>query len=165
MFYHLLGIFLFNLKNEFFVCLFILVVPYSMWGVSSLIRGWPTPPALGAQSLKHWAPRDMTWRVCAQSCPTLRDPRDYSLPGFSVHGIFQARILEWVAISYSRGSSRLRDQTHISCVSCIGRQILYHCVTSGLPGKYPLPLPKVNSLLFFFFSFLKNRTAIALLDI
>ena len=45
----------------------------------------------------------------AQSCPTLCDPRDCSLPGSYVHGIFQARILEWVAISFSRGSSRPRD--------------------------------------------------------
>ena len=42
---------------------------------------------------------------------------------------FQARILEWVAISYSRGSSQCRDQTYISCVSYIGRQILYHCAS------------------------------------
>ena len=41
----------------------------------------------------------------AQSCPTLCDPVDCSLPGFSIHGIFQARILEWVTISFSRGSS------------------------------------------------------------
>ena len=45
--------------------------------------------------------------------------RDCSLPGSSVHGISQARILEWVAISFSRGSSRPRDQTHVSCISCI----------------------------------------------
>ena len=45
----------------------------------------------------------------AQSCPTLRDPMDYSQLGSSVHGIFQARVLEWVAISFSRGSSRPRD--------------------------------------------------------
>ena len=37
----------------------------------------------------------------AQSCPTLRDPMDYSLPGSSIHGIFQARVLEWVAIAFS----------------------------------------------------------------
>ena len=49
--------------------------------------------------------------------------------GSSVHGIFQARILEWVAISYSRGSSQPRDWTHISCISCIGRWILYRCAT------------------------------------
>ena len=47
-------------------------------------------------------------------CPTLCDPMDCSLPGFPVHGIFQTRILEWVAISFSRGSSRTRDRTHIS---------------------------------------------------
>ena len=51
------------------------------------------------------------------------DPMDYSLPGFSVHGTSQARILEWVAIYFSRVSFWPRDQTH---VSCIGRRILYH---------------------------------------
>ena len=50
----------------------------------------------------------------AQSCPTLCNPVDCSLPGSSVHGILQARILEWVAISFSRGSSRPRDQTQVS---------------------------------------------------
>ena len=50
------------------------------------------------------------------------DSADYSMPDSSVHGIFQARILEWVAISFSRGSSWPRGQTHISL---IGRQILY----------------------------------------
>ena len=53
------------------------------------------------------------------SCVTLCDPLYYSLPGSSVHGILQARLLGWVAISYFRGSSRPRDLTHVSCVSCI----------------------------------------------
>ena len=61
-----------------------------------------------------------------QSCPTLCNPMDCGPLSSSVHGIFQARIPEWVAISYSRGSSQLRDQT---CVSSIGRQILYHWTT------------------------------------
>ena len=65
----------------------------------------------------------------AQSCLILCDPMDYSPPGFSVHGIFQARILGWVVISFSRRSSQPRDQTHVSCISCIGRWILYHCAT------------------------------------
>ena len=56
----------------------------------------------------------------AQSCPTLSGPMDYSLLGSSVHGIFQARILEWVAISFSRGSSQPRDQTRVSCI--VGRR-------------------------------------------
>ena len=50
----------------------------------------------------------------AQSCPTLCDPVDRNLLGFSVHGILQARILEWTAISFSRGSSQTRDQTQVS---------------------------------------------------
>ena len=49
----------------------------------------------------------------AQSCLTFWDPMDCNLPGFSVHGIFQARVLEWVAISFSRGSSWPRDQTWV----------------------------------------------------
>ena len=51
-----------------------------------------------------------------QSSPTLCNPRDCSLPGFSVCGIFQARVLEWVAISFSRGSSWPRDWTQVSCI-------------------------------------------------
>ena len=50
----------------------------------------------------------------AQSCPTLCHPMDCSLPGSSLHGILQARVLEWVAISFSRGSSRPRDRTRVS---------------------------------------------------
>ena len=53
----------------------------------------------------------------AQSCPTLCDPVDCSLPGSPVHGILQASILEWVAISFSRGFSRPRDWTQISCIA------------------------------------------------
>ena len=64
--------------------------------------------------------------MCAKSlqlCPTLCNPMDYSPPGPSVHGILQARILEWVAISSSRGSSRPWNPTHVSCVSSTDRQI------------------------------------------
>ena len=50
----------------------------------------------------------------SQSCLTLGNPMDYGLPGFSVHGIFQARIPKWVAVSFARGSSRSRDRTHVS---------------------------------------------------
>ena len=64
---------------------------------------------------------------CAQSRPNLCNPVDCNLTGSSVHGILKARIPEWVAISVSRGSSWPRDRTHISCISCIGRWILYHC--------------------------------------
>ena len=55
--------------------------------------------------------------LVAQSCPTLCDPMDCSPPGSSVHGILQARILERVAIPFSRGSSRLRDGTQVSSIA------------------------------------------------
>ena len=64
-----------------------------------------------------------------QSLPTLLDPMDCSPPGSSVHGLLQTRILGWVAISSSRGSSQPRDQTRVLSASRIGRQTLYHCAT------------------------------------
>ena len=78
-----------------------------------------------------------------QLCPTLCNPMDYSLPESSVHGIFQARILEWVAISSPRGSSQPGDQTRVS--------YFLHWQAGSLslasPGKPPLLpeyLPKVS---------------------
>ena len=66
--------------------------------------------------------------VCVLSCvQVLVTPwTDYSPSGYTVHGVFQARILEWVAISYSRGSSQPRGWTCVSFISYTGRQILYH---------------------------------------
>ena len=71
--------------------------------------------------------------VCsvAQPRPTLCDPMDCSPPGSSVHRVFQARILEQVAISYSAESSQFRNRAHVFCVFCIGRQIF----TTMPPGK------------------------------
>ena len=71
--------------------------------------------------------------IVAQSCPILCKPMVCSLPGSSVHGIFQARLLEWVAISFSRGTSRLRDR---SLVSRICRQTLYRLSHKGSPQEY-----------------------------
>ena len=76
-----------------------------------------------------------------QSCATLCDPMDCSLPGSSVHGIFQARILEWVAISFSRGSSRPGDRTQVSCI--VGRHF-YHLSHKG-------------SFFFFFLTWLNSK--------
>ena len=64
--------------------------------------------------------------LVAKLCSTLWDPMDRNLPASSVPGISQARLLEWVAVSSSRGSSLPRDWIQVSWVSCIGRQILYH---------------------------------------
>ena len=72
-----------------------------------------------------------TMCLVTQLCPTLYDPMDCSPPGSSVHGILQARILEWVAIPLSRGSSSPRDQTQVSCVSCIEGRFF----TTELLGK------------------------------
>ena len=64
-------------------------------------------------------------------------PRTIAPQALTVHGIFQARILEWVAISSPRGSSRPRDRTRVSYISCIGRRILYHWATrEASPGRW-----------------------------
>ena len=80
--------------------------------------------------MPRWNLRAVKWEpwngcVCsvAKLCLTLCNPMDSSQPGSSVHGISQAPVLDWVAISSSRGSLKSRGGTW---VSCIGRQILYH---------------------------------------
>ena len=67
--------------------------------------------------------------LVAKSCPILCDPMDCCPPGSSVYGMSQERILKWFAVSFSRGSSRLRDRTCISCLA--GRYF-----TTEPPGKY-----------------------------
>ena len=65
-----------------------------------------------------WAKEVKKMKVLVpQSCPTLCDPMNCSPPDFPVHGILQARILEWLAIPFPRGSSQLRDQTWVSCIA------------------------------------------------
>ena len=79
---------------------------------------------MGLQRVGHDWVTELNWTELipegesevAQSCLTLCDPMGHSLPGFSVHGIFQARILEWVAISFSRRSSWRRDWTQVSYI-------------------------------------------------
>ena len=81
---------------------------------------------------------DIPLCVCsvAQSCLTLCNPMDCSPPGSSVHGILQARVLEWVAVSFSRGSSQPSDQTRVSC-SAVG-------VFTTEPLGRPSPLFKLH---------------------
>ena len=72
--------------------------------------------------------------VCAKSlhlCLAVCDPMDCSPPGSSVHGILQARILEWVTMPFSRGSSQPKDRTHVFCSSCIAGRFF----TAEPPGK------------------------------
>ena len=128
------------------------------WGCMRWARGVRESTAL--------APTSCPGQLCthaslvAKSCLTLGDPMDCSLPGFSVHGISQARILEWIAISFSQGFPQTRDSTSISY---IGRQVLYHsntccccysvtqscltlchlmgCSMPGVPAHHHLPEP------------------------
>ena len=79
--------------------------------------------------------RQQNLGVRAQLCPTLRDPMTHNPPGSSVLGILPARILEWVAIPFSRGSSQPRDRTRVSRGSCIAGG--FFCTAEPL-GK-PLP--------------------------
>ena len=88
----------------------------------------------------------------AQSCLTLCDPMDCSPPGSSVHGILQARVLEWVAISFARASSRPRDRIHVSprevqrnvCAKGAGMSPTGPPslpAGAGTPGSQPRPCP------------------------
>ena len=136
------------------------------WIGKILWRAWqPTPEFLpeaspwteepgGLQSMRpqrvgqDWATMhgaaDLSLHTCAQalkSCPTLCDPMDCSLPGYSAHELSQTRILESVAISSSRGSSKPRNWTRISC---IGRRILYHWATREAPSIF---IDNINCIL------------------
>ena len=103
-----------NIRNKQTVSIF-------TWSISRLVI-----PVLLIHpcSWPEWCYLCLVW--VAQSCPTLCNPMDCSLPGSSVHGIFQASILEWVAISFSRGSSWPRDRTQVS-----------HTAADALPSEPP----------------------------
>ena len=101
----------------------------------------------------HWVKKEKKENEVTQSCLPLCDPMDSSLTGSSVHGIFQARVLEWVAISFSRGSSQPRDQTHVSCI--VGSRFYHlshqrsksqsHSLYSGPSGPTePMTTPTLN---------------------
>ena len=74
------------------------------------------PLSTGFSRQEYWSGLLFPSPHICSVCPTLCDPMDCSPPSSSVHGIFQASILEWVAISYSRGSFRLKDWASISCI-------------------------------------------------
>ena len=89
----------------------------SLHGISQLkILRWVTIPFFKASSWPRDQKKERKSEV-TQSCPTLCGPVDCSPPGSSIHGIFQARVLEWVAISFSRESSWPRDRTYVSCIA------------------------------------------------
>ena len=81
----------------------------------------------------------MAWYACMSgksllSCLTLCGAMDHGLPGSSVHGILQARILEWVAMSSSRRSSLTQGRTPVSYISCVDRWVLYQRCHLGGPN-------------------------------
>ena len=100
-----------------------------LWG-ASLVQA---SAADTLSALKHTSSHAYAMMLC----PTLCDPRGCSPIDSSVPVISQARKLEWVAISYSRISSQLRDQTCVCCISCIDRQILYHWISWEALCQYP----------------------------
>ena len=89
---------------------------------------------------------EVKWSEIAQSCPTLCNPMDYSLPGSSLHGILQARVLEWVAISFPRGSSWPRDQTWVSGIP--GRRFNLWATREALKKPQRSPNSSLNNLTF-----------------
>ena len=93
--------------------------------------------AVRSSASRSWTPKYACVHACMhakslQSWPALCDPMDCSLPGFSVHGILQTRILKWVAMPSSGGSSWPRNR---SCISCIVSCIAGRFFTAELPGK------------------------------
>ena len=94
--------------------------------VHRVAMSWTRLKQLSSSSSRPQTESACTHAKLLQLYLTLRDPMDYSLLGFSVHGILQTRILEWFAMPSSRGSSQPRDRTYLSHVSCIVRLVLYH---------------------------------------
>ena len=90
---------------------------------SSQTRDQTWVSCIAVRFFTNWATGKVLWCIIkyvskvAQSCLTLCDPMDFSVPGSSVHGILQTRILEWVAISFSRGSSWPRDWIRVSSIA------------------------------------------------
>ena len=111
----------------FLSCLGITQLKFDWWPASLIESSWSFSLQIFVLFSLSLPETPITCEVkVAQLCPTLCDSMDCSLPGSSVHVILQARILEWGAISLSRGSSRPRDWT---LGSCIGRWILCHWAT------------------------------------
>ena len=104
---------------------------HSLWDLSSLTRGWTHISCIARQILNHWKVKVLV----AQSCPTLYYPIYYSPSCSSVHGVLQARLLEWVAISFSRASSQPRVWTQVSCIA--GRFFTIWATRQGPCQKTP----------------------------
>ena len=106
------------------LCPTVLRPGYSLWCRPG---SWAIPSSLSAMNWMSQLPYNSHEKVkVTQSFLTLCNLIAYSPPGSSVHGISQARMLEWIAMPTSRASSQPRDWTQVSYVSCIVRRVLYH---------------------------------------
>ena len=94
--------------------------------------------------ISHLSPSPWKSERVAQLCPILCDPMDYSLPGSSVHGILQARILEWVVISFSRGSFQPRNRTQVSCTA--GRFFTLWATRETPPSPWVSLFPETHNI-------------------
>ena len=90
-------------------------------------------------------------KLVAQSCLTLCDPMDYSPPGSSVHGIFQARVLEWVAIFFSRGSSQPRDRTWVSHI--VSRRFTDWATREVMNIYFNFNFKLITNIFFFYYKY------------
>ena len=101
------------------------------------------------ESLRSWINSPV--RSCVRAgTPGLSDscdPTGRSPPGSSARGILQARIVKWIAIFFSKGSSRPKDRSHISYISCVGRKVLYHCRHLGSQWGGNTGQPNLTDLL------------------
>ena len=109
-----------------------------------------------ASSMTLVALKSQSESEVAQSCPTLCNPMDSTLPHSSVHGIFQARVLEWGAISFSRGSSWSRDWTRVS--RTVGRRFTIRA-TREESSKYFFPVGKGENVILLGYPVFPHRTA------
>ena len=121
-------------KSEAYLVLWVILITNGNWRESGKSKGLDFCGFCCSTEVSLWKmvlqsslgprlPRSAPLQVCvhvravALLCPTLCDPVDYSPPGSSVHGILQARTLEWITISFSRGSFSPRNRTGVSCIA------------------------------------------------
>ena len=106
----------YTLKTSIFLSMFSPVSACLCWGMKKILRVRDVclVPASAALSIK-W--KKVKWKFVSQSSPTLWDPTDCNPPGCSVHGILQAKIVEWVVIPFSRRSSWPRGWTQVPCIA------------------------------------------------
>ena len=124
-------------------------VPCPFHRGTSLPRNWTSVSCIAGRFFTSWATREVcgcSISEVTQSCPTRGDPMDCSPQGSSVHGVLQARILVWVAISFSRGSCRLRDRTQVSFIA--GRRFNLWATREAAPWSPTILYPVGGSIQF-----------------